>query len=186
MVTHLFFLLYPIFNLLKIIARACTIHEQMKGSFTHFDGFKIRVEGLKPGHVEKIREEFTPEFIDVAEERLSFDHLVAVEGEAYLTDTDLVLCLNIGTFATLACSICNGSVKVPIELKSIYITEPLSAIKTGVFSLVDPLREAILLETPLFAECNQGSCPERKEFEKYFKKPEEGDGYHPFDGLKLD
>lgn len=162
---------------------------QMQDSFTHYDGFKIRVESLKHGIVEKIQEKFTPEFIDVAEDRLKFNDPVLVDGEAYLADTDLVLHLNISTFATLACSICNEPVKVPIDLKAVYILEPLDQIKTGVYSLVDSLREAILLETPSFAECNQGSCPQRKELDKYLKKfSEEGDpeGYRPFEDLKLD
>lgn len=161
----------------------------MKDSFTHFDGFNIRVESLKHGIIEKIQERFTPEFIDVSEDRLKFNDPVFVEGEAYLADSDLILHLNISSFATLLCTICNEPVKVPIDLKAIYITEPLAEIKTGVFSLVDPLREAILLETPFFAECNQGSCPQRKELEKYFKKSSKDqvpDGYHPFEDLKLD
>lgn len=160
----------------------------MKGAFTHSDGFKIRVESLKHGTVEKIQEEFPPEFIDVAEERLSFNDSVRVKGEAYLADADLVLHLDIETFATIPCSICNEPVKVPIDLKAAYIAEPLENIKSGVFSLVDPLREAILLETPTFAECEQGKCPRRKDLEKYFKKPtgKDPEGYHPFEGLKLE
>src|SRR5436190_1072616 len=129
----------------------------MKDSFTHFDGFKIRVESLKHGLVEKIQEKFNPDFIDVSEDRLKFNDPVLVDGEAYLADSELVLHLNISTVATLLCSICNEPVKVPIDLKKIYIAEPLDQIKTGVFSLIDPLREAILIETPSFAECNEGA-----------------------------
>ena len=54
------------------------------------------------------------------------------------------------------------------------------------------LREAVLLETPTFAEC-EGDCPRRKEIAKYLKKPEktgpdgkDDEGYHPFADIKWD
>lgn len=163
----------------------------MKDHFANADGFKIRTESLKDGHIEKIRETFTPDFIDVVEDRLSFIDPISVQGEAYLADADLVLHLDIETQATIACSICNEPVKVPIQLKGNYFNEPLDEIKTGVFSIADLVREAILIETPTFAECNGGVCPARKELEHYFKKsgPSENDdpdGYRPFENLKLD
>lgn len=163
----------------------------MKERFTNNDGFKIRVESLKNGHTEQIEEEFTPEFIDVREEKLAFLDPVFVSGEAYLADSDLILHLDINTQATIPCSICNEPVKMPIELQGLYLSEPLEEIKTGVFSLVDPIREAIIIESPAFAECNDGRCPARKDFEKYIRKNESSeddapDGYRPFENLKLD
>lgn len=162
----------------------------MKGQFKNSDGFKIRVESLKNGHVEEIREEFDFDFIDVHEDKLIFEDPVFVAGTAYLADTDLILHLDIATLATIPCSICNEPVKVPVEQQGLYLSEPLDQIKTGVFSLVDPLREAILIETPAFAECCEGNCPKRKELEKYLKtettEAEDPDGYHPFENLKLD
>jgi len=163
----------------------------MKDQFANEDRFRIHTESLRNGHVEKIQEEFSCDFIDVKEDRLIFKDPVFVSGEAYLADSDLVLHLDIETKAIIPCSICNEPVEVPIDLKGLYLTEPLDQIKTGLFSLVEPLREAILIETPAFAECNQGNCPARNELEKYFKKPlssetEDPDGYRPFENLKLD
>ena len=49
------------------------------------------------------------------------------------------------------------------------------------------LRETILLEVPSFAECEGGSCPKRKEYNKYLKESSneqsEDEGYQPFADL---
>jgi hypothetical protein len=46
------------------------------------------------------------------------------------------------------------------------------------------LREIVLLEVPLLAECRQGKCPQRKTMEKYLSKngpgADESEGYRPF------
>lgn len=159
--------------------------------FSHVDGFKIYVEQLKGGYVEKIREVFSPDFLDIHEKELAFLDPIFVEGEAYLAEGSLVLRLQILTEATLPCKICNEPLKVPLRLNDFYQTEPLENIKSGVFSMKTLLREAILLDVPTFAECNQGKCPSRTELEKFLKKSpsaEKSDttGYRPFEGLNLD
>lgn len=154
------------------------------------NGHLIYVDQLKRGHVEKIQEQIDPGFLDIHEKDLGFVDPIYVKGEAYIAEQELVLHLHVSTFANIACAICNEPVKVPLTLKDFYYTEELKEIKGGTFSILNPLREAILLETPTFAEC-EGKCPQRKELEKYFKNPassnENGDEtYRPFEGLKLD
>lgn len=155
------------------------------------DHFKIYVDQLKNGHIEEIDEEFSPEFIGIAEDGLAFRAPVFVKGQAYLADNELMLRLNVSTEATMPCAICNVQVVQPIMLKDMYEAIPLQEIPSGIFSLVEPLREAILLETPAFVECNNGDCPERKHLEKFLKKqPSSMDAdqthYRPFEGLKSD
>lgn len=154
------------------------------------ESFKIYVDQLKKGGVEKIHEEFTPDFLDIHENDLSFKDPVIVEGEAYLAESELILKLKIATSAWIPCSVCNEPVKVDFHLDNLYIATPLSEIKSGIFTLVEPLREAILLEVPAYAECG-GACPERKNVEKYLKtyplsKEAESMHYRPFEGLKSD
>lgn len=153
------------------------------------DGFNIYVEQLRSGNSEKISEAFAPDFLDVHEKELAFNDPVKVSGEAYLAEDNLILHLEISTFASIPCRICNEPVKVPLQLQKFYHSEPLDVIKSGVYNMMPLLREATLLETPAFAECEQGKCPKRKEFEKYIKKTENSEkeeGYHPFDDLKLE
>lgn len=152
------------------------------------DAFKIYVEQLRDGHVEKIRETFSPHFLDVDEKELKFIDDVVVKGKAYLAEDELILNLDIATKAEKLCIICNQPTKVDIAIKEFYHAEPLDQIKSGVFVFQDLLRENILLETPGFAECHDGKCPQRREMTKYLKEKktakeeskEEDEGYHPF------
>jgi uncharacterized metal-binding protein YceD (DUF177 family) len=159
------------------------------------DAFKIYVEQLRDGHVEKLHETFAPNFLDIHEEELHFNENVTIEGEAYLADENLILHLQIATQAIIPCSICNGPVETKILLPNFYHMEPLADVKSGIFDFSNILREAILLEVPGFAECHNGNCPERKQVAKYLKEPAKKaaggdknieDGYQPFADIDFD
>lgn len=152
------------------------------------DEFKIYVEQLREGHENEIDEVFSPDFLEVNEPDLIFKKPVKLQGVAYIAEKELILNWNIWAEALVPCSICNEKVPVEIEIHNFYHSEPLDAIKTGIFNFKSLLRETILLEVPLFTECNQGNCPSRKEVAQYLKTPseEESDkeeGYHPFADL---
>lgn len=151
------------------------------------DAFKIFIEQLRGGQVEKIHESFKPTFLEVNEQEVSFVDPVLLHGQAYLADNELVLNFDIKTFVTLPCSVCNEPVKKEIAIQGFYHAVPLEEIRSGVYNFKEVLRETILLDIPLFAECNEGHCPHRKEISK-FLKPEgqkgsddvEEEGYNPF------
>jgi uncharacterized metal-binding protein YceD (DUF177 family) len=156
------------------------------------DQFKIYVEQLRDGHIENIAEEFPPAIMDMNDKELAFHDKIVLRGQVYLAEETLVLHFNVTTSAILLCSVCNAPVKVPVEINGSYQTIPLEEIKGGVFNFKEILREAILLETPTFAEC-EGDCPRRKEIAKYLKKTEktgpdgnDDEGYHPFADIKWD
>lgn len=160
----------------------------MNKQISNLNRFNIFVDQLKNGHVEKIEEKFSPDFLDINEKELFFKDPVFVRGKAYIAEANLVLHLEVITSAYMPCSICNEEVKVLIKLPYFYHSEPLENIKSGVFSMVETLRETILIETPSFAECNEGNCVVRKEQEKFYKKSsfsEGDDHYHPFENLKF-
>lgn len=150
------------------------------------DGFKIYVEQLRDGHSEQIEEAYAPNFIGVDEKELAFRDPVKVSGTAYLAGDALVLHLDLTTFATIPCCVCNEPVKIEISIPEFYHMEPLEEIKTGIFNCEELLRETILLQAPAFAECNQGKCHNRKEIQKYLAKAKQEKGkdeYHPFADL---
>ncbi len=156
------------------------------------DAFKIYIEQLRKGQIEKINESFSPEFMDLHEPELSFNDPIMVKGQAYLAEDNLVLNFSIHTAVILLCSICNAPVKIDIHIEAGYHVEPEANISNGVYNFKEVLREMILLETPAFAEC-EGKCPRRKEIARYLKKPadnqlgsEEEEGYHPFADLDWD
>jgi len=157
------------------------------------DRYKIFVEQLRDGHSEALDESFAPEFLDVNERDLKFTDPVAIQGEAYLADDTLVLHVDLKTYATIPCSICNEPVKTPVEIQGFYHAVPIDDIKGGIYNFQEILRETILLETPALSECNQGKCPQRKALEQYLKKESsEGkggqaeEGYRPFADFDFD
>lgn len=166
--------------------------DQYKTMKSMKERYKIFVEQLRDGQIEKLEETFPPALLDVNEKDLSFSEPIKVSGEAYLADADLVLHLNAHTMATIPCRVCNESVKVPIGFEGFYHAVPLDDVKTGVYEYKDILRETLLLEVPALAECNQGKCPQRKTMDKYFKKEHPGnadeieEGYQPFANLDIE
>ncbi len=149
--------------------------------------FKIYVDRLKNGKVEDLNRLFSPAFLEIDESELTFPEDVAVSGEAYLADNELILHFSISTKACIPCSICNCEVLVPINIDQAYHAEPIENTKSGIFNMKDLMREMILLETPRFIECSGGKCPEREKVVKYLKsdEKEEDDSYQPFKDLDL-
>lgn len=148
------------------------------------DVFKIYIHRLTEGRTEKIRETLDPTFMDISEADLVFDSPIEVSGEAEMASTTLVIRLNVDTEIAVPCSICNNLTRVKISVRDYCHTEDLSDIKGGIFEYQNVLREAILLEVPLTAECS-GNCPEREKLAIFFssRKKKEDDEYHPFENL---
>lgn len=154
------------------------------------DAYKIYVDQLRDGHTEQLNEEFPPDLMETNEQDLKFLSPIKVSGEAYLAEHELVLHLDIETKAVIPCTICNEPVSVDVSVQGIYHAAPFEEIKSGIYVFTDVVREAILLETPRFAEC-EGKCPERKEIAKYLREEEASnnrlppeEGQRPFANLK--
>lgn len=151
------------------------------------DAFKIYIEQLRDGHTEAIDEAFDPSFLDVNEKEVAFLDPVRVKGNAYLAEGNLVLNFNIATFVILPCVICNDPVKVEVKIENFYHMVPTEEIRTGIYNMEEILRETVLLDIPLIAECEGGKCPHRSEIARYIKpEPKSGknkdeeEGYTPF------
>ncbi|SRR5581483_8960892 len=152
------------------------------------DHLKIYIDRLTGGKTQEIDETLAPDFLDIHESELSFKDPVHIKTEAYLADDYLVAPLNIETFAWLPCSICNESIRIPISIKNFPMTQPLAEINGAIFDLVEKAREIILLQTPLYTECNGGKCPERENIKKFLKAEEKPSNpadinYFPFADL---
>jgi uncharacterized metal-binding protein YceD (DUF177 family) len=152
----------------------------------HVDGYNIYIDQLRNGKAASIDESLPTDFMDVQEDGLSFTRSVIVKGKAYIAEQDLIINLDISAHGIVPCSICNELVDVEIAIDNFYHAEPLAQIKSGIFDFRPIIREAVLLDTPAFAEC-QGHCPKRGEVAKYLKKPHKNgeEGYHPFADLDL-
>jgi len=132
--------------------------------------FKIFVDRLRNGHKEKIEEKFSPQALEMKEEKeLFFPSTVDVSGETYLAEDHLVLHIHISTQVTVPCTICNEKFTIPIEIPNVYISTPLSEIRDSTFDYSSEVREAVLLQIPTYFECQDGNCPERTVIKKYLK-----------------
>ena len=155
--------------------------------------FKIYVEQLRNGHVEQLDETVSTEFLNLGDDEVRFDEQLHLSGEVYLAENELVIHLHVTVNVYIPCSICNTPVKILMDLNNLYLAVEPEDYKTGIFLFNELLRESILLEIPLFAECNEGECPKRKEISDYLSKPEnatdalgQDHGYRPFADLDFD
>ncbi|MBJ7450142.1 MAG: hypothetical protein JHC93_07295 [Parachlamydiales bacterium] len=153
------------------------------------DRLKIYVDRLKDGHTEKIQLDLPPNFLEVDEAELCFNENIAVKGDIYLAQNDLILHLQLDATCSALCAICNEKNEFPIAIPSIYHVEQLDDIKGAVFCLESLLRETLLLEIPPFFECHQGQCPGREQLTSFLKKDvekvKEEEGINPFAHLSF-
>ncbi len=152
------------------------------------DYFNIYADRLRGGKVENLDRSFTPDFLKIEENEVQFPEPVNVTGQAYIANDDLVLHLDIATAVMIPCSICNEPIRVPLATKGLYQLIPLDEIRGGVYKMQELLRESVIIEVPLFAECNNGNCPHRGEIDKYLhqntdKSDDAEEGYQPFKDL---
>lgn len=149
------------------------------------EDFKIYIDRLKGGQTVRLDGAYDPSFLEVDEPELKFHDLVAVSGEAYLTDDHLVLHWTAVTRAEMPCAICNEMTKTKLATNNFYHTEPLSEIPTAIFDYRSLLREALLIELPCTVECKEGHCPSRETI-KPFMRPEkrlDKTEYFPFSNI---
>ncbi|MES2121616.1 MAG: hypothetical protein V4492_02420 [Chlamydiota bacterium] len=124
------------------------------------DNLNIYIDRLKNAEPQQFDESLTPAFLELDGDELRFIDQILLKGEAYLVDDHLIVHLNVKAPATLPCSICNEHTRVDIDLKNVCLTIPLEEIKGAIHNIGANIRESILLQAPLFAECG-GKCPER-------------------------
>lgn|GEM_PF-345198 len=148
------------------------------------DTFRIFVEQLREGKTTSLKESINTSFLGISDANLKYSNPVELMGTAYLAEDHLMIRLSMTTKAMMTCTICNEWTEVPVTVPSFYLSVPIEEIKGGIYNLEKEVREAILLETPRFAECHGGECPSRNAFKQYFKnRDEDGDAISPFESL---
>ncbi|HSX38785.1 MAG TPA: hypothetical protein VLE95_08200 [Chlamydiales bacterium] len=136
------------------------------------EAFKIWIDRLGNGCVQKIEESFDPSFLEIHEKELQFRSPVEVTGEAYLAEQHLVIHLNARTKASVPCAICNEMFDIELKTGPFYHSEELAVIPEAVFDFSLPLKEALLIELPRYFECCHGKCPERDALAPYLRPPQ--------------
>lgn len=137
--------------------------------------FKIWIDRLGEGNVQKIEGSFDASFLEIDEKELKFPAPIQVTGEAYLADQHLVIHLKAKTTATMPCAICNQMIDSELKVENFYHSEALEEIPSAVFDFAEPLREALLIELPHYFECCGGNCPERANIAPYLRSTPKAD-----------
>lgn len=135
--------------------------------------FKILIDRLKGGQVQKIDLHADPEFLGPDEPELKFQTEVEAKGEAYLTDEFLIVHLKASTAVLMPCSVCNEMIKIPLKVDNLTHTEPIEEIRGAIFDFSEALREALLIELPRTVECNGGKCKGRDLMTPFLKSQKE-------------
>ena len=145
--------------------------------------FLFNVEDLR--ETRSLKGVFPPTFLDMPpHDIVSFEDPVELFLELSLSLDILLIHLNAKTLATFPCSICNQKTKIPVHIQDFYETVPLEEIQSSFFDATPWIREAILLELPIGAEC-RGNCPEREVLAPYLKNQAQCkiETYLPFSDL---
>ncbi len=145
--------------------------------------FLIWIDRLKNGQTQTIHESFSPVFLDIQEEELKMDFPVLVVGEAYLTESELILHLSASTKLKMPCAICNEMIEIDLSVKECYNAVPINEIPSGIYDYKDFLRESLLIELPQYVECNQGNCPERLIIAPFMHEKQKETSNFPFSNL---
>ncbi len=143
--------------------------------------FEILIDRLRNGVLQKIEENFEPEFLGIEEPELQFPKKVQVSGEAYIAEDHLIVRLHASTAAKMPCTVCNRMIEIELKMDNFYHTQPLEEIRSGVFNYSEALREELLIKLPQYVECNQGKCPEREGLTPYLRSSKRKEQTHfPF------
>ncbi len=145
----------------------------------------IWIDRLKNGQTQKINESLNPSFLKIEEDDLKFTSPVPVQGEAYLSNEELIIRLKASTQAMMPCIICNKLITIDLVLDGFYHVQPTNEIPGAIFDYQELLREALLLELPRYVECNQGKCPDRPSIAPYLhsNKQQKQEIHFPFSDL---
>lgn len=145
---------------------------------------KVYIEQLRDEKKHFIKEILAPDFLEIQEADLVFDHPIYVDGDVSIVGEVLMVQLSVHTEAQMPCTICNQRTYIHLEARNIYHAIELNTIKTSIFNLTPLVREEILLLVPQFIECNGQECPERKILMNYMKgKSTPPNKYLPFADL---
>ena len=137
---------------------------------------KIHLERLQEGKKEQFEESISPDVLQLSDDILTFTEPVSISGCAYASEDFLILQFNVHASVTLACSLCNEMMKLPINLHDVIEEISLDEIEGSVYDLAPLIREAILLEIPFYVQCGGDMCKNRKSVEKYLRQ---SDAVHP-------
>lgn len=126
--------------------------------------FVVNIDRLKKSKESKVKIDLKvlSSALDLDDPEIAFEHPIQIKGELYIADDKLVMHFDVETIAITNCTICNGDAPSHININNFYHIEDLKDLKKPHYDFSSLIREEILIETPRYAECSGGNCPERE------------------------
>jgi len=146
------------------------MHSFIKRSFVNIQ-LLVQLDRLRHGHIESIETILSPKVMqDVNDNDLLFQDPIHVAYEAYITDEVFILQLAIKTKVILTCGFCNKKFTTDIHIEQYTHEESVKDLRAHVFDASVVVREALLLEIPMYPLCGKTKCLQRTEIEPFLKK----------------
>ena len=108
---------------------------------------------------------------DASDSLSAYEAPLEVTAECRRSLDFLFIHLSIDTHVRAPCTICSENFVFPLHLTLNLEFDLKGEDRIETIDLVPHIREAVLLDTPLYMECSGGKCPERASLAKYLTQP---------------
>lgn len=148
----------------------------------------IYTDRLQHGHEEPLVGSYSPEFFEIPYGKTQDEDLlhispIAIHARFYLAGDYVIGNVSATMTLSLRCATCADIFSRELALEHSIIEAPLKEIKSNTWDVLEPIREEILLQLPLYPLCGGGVCKNRKEVSKYFTQDTKEDHFQPFKDL---
>ncbi len=135
---------------------------------------KLCIDGALCGNEVVLDERVDPSFLQLSDhDELTAVSEVLVCGKAYRADSWMFINAKISVSFKLPCAVCNEPFEYTVDLSQWVHEEAVRELSGGSWDIEKPLREAILLEVPFFAQCGEGGCSNFDSVRKFIRSEEE-------------
>jgi len=145
------------------------------------DTLCIQIDTLRCGDQIQLDEKVNASFLCLDEcDELKAVSEITVCGKFYRVDRWIGIDARVSVVFCLPCALCNESFECAIELPQWVHEEEIAQLSKGQWDVREPLREAILVEVPFFAQCGGSKCGNFGSIQQFVRSE---DGETPFKDL---
>lgn len=131
----------------------------------------IDLNRLRQENVEEFEVALDPSIMELdPADNIKVTEPVEVQGRAYIADDELIVELDVEGVLEIHCAMCHEPFDYQVSVVNYVHNQPVSEIKHSTFDAKELVREAFLLEIPLFPQCGGNECENRDKIAKYLKQ----------------
>jgi uncharacterized metal-binding protein YceD (DUF177 family) len=138
---------------------------------------RIRIDTSSDDGETVFEEQLSSDFLDLKEnDELVAESDIKVLGKVYRASEWVMVEAYVSTTIGMPCAMCNERCSFGIDQMFWEQSVPLSSVRDGVVDLSESLREAILLEIPLFTKCGGDVCRNIDEVRTFLRSEDRAKG----------